>query len=212
MSEYLDGADFGAMNGHAPFSYGAKSSQRVTFYKRDVWVEPFINDGVKVRDGFWKKDQVYCRIETAGDKNSIWDQPVREKDKAAHRAQWERFLKGEDCDGGTPLSELKDLPRDLEDRLRYYHIHTLEQAASMSDSQLGGLGLGAREVKERALRHLREKHVQKEASKFTEIKEENKTLRELLEATNARLAALESKSEAPAKPVAKSQHTAKEKE
>lgn len=94
----------------------------------------------------------YCRIMVPGNKELVWDQPVRESDKQRFPRQWLYF---QQQTGGTPSFGTsldvwrEDNPSDIAqghlDELKALRFQTVEQVATATDSQLqrlmGGVGL-----------------------------------------------------------------------
>jgi hypothetical protein len=182
--------------------YGRDASLDVTFYDRDVYVDEVkdINTGEVLKEARMKK-VLYCRIESPGDKQSVWDQPAREKDKARFQVQYQQFLKGSDPHtGGTPLAELPNIAKDQLQALRGFHLYSVEQAAAMSDAQISGLGIGGREIKKRAEAFLVEKATISRAKEAQKIADENAELRALVEKQGALLEKLAAAHEAKSEP------------
>lgn len=173
-------------NGYTSVQYGNDRSLHVKFYPKVVYIPPRPGE-TEGRE----ETQIYCRIQAPGDRLSIHDQPVREKDKARFRAQWEMYTRGaEAAQSGTPLEELRTLAYDEEQRLRYFGVHSLEQLANLSDGQMSGLGLGARELRDRARLRLREKAGAASVETFKAIQDENQALKQMLADQQAQIDAI----------------------
>jgi hypothetical protein len=182
-------------NGFAQVKYGSDASLYVEFYEKEVFVPEFKYLDPKTgavlvhKPEHWKKE-IFCRIENPGDKLSIWDQPAREKDKLRFRTQWQRFQMGAASNTGTPLKEIREMPRDLEQRLQYYGVHSLEQLAAMHEGQILAMGIGARELQAKAIRRLNEKVTEASREKLiaeSKDREDMKARLEQLEKQNQEL-------------------------
>jgi len=101
--------------------------------------------------------------------------------------EYRAFKQGLDMQSsGIPIKEwLGDNPRTQ--NLAYFHIHTVEQLASISDSLCSTLGPGTYELRKRAEAYL----AQRKDSGFAErVAAENDTLRRSMEAMQADMARL----------------------
>ena len=130
------------------------SQLHVEFYERLYEVKP----GTKVPTDFVK-------IITPGDKTHQWDQPVREQDKQRFPRHWlfYQMKKNEGQVFGTPLADwAKDNPDDsaLGHQIAELHLlkfQSVEQVASMTDTQVQKVGMGAAGLRERARSYLASK-------------------------------------------------------
>lgn len=181
-------------NGYANVKYGSDAALSVKFYDRRVWKDEFHDDAAGIYREAKMVDVVFCRMQAAGDRLSIHDQPATEEDKARFPKQWQYYLAGNaGALGGTPLDEIEGLAEDQEQRLRFYGIHSLEQLAAISDGQMSSFGLGARELKARAQIRLKEKADQEALEQAGAAHAENKALRELLAKQQEAIEALQAK-------------------
>jgi len=79
----------------------------------------------------------YVTIMVPGDKNSVVDTPVTQQHKQRFASRYERFLKeSEEVMEGTPLDIVPWLPVNLVAELKAMSVHTVEQLAGMSDSNI----------------------------------------------------------------------------
>lgn len=102
--------------------------------------------------GFFDEDRVELLV--PGDAKSSPVLVVTEKVKRDFPAQYKAWKEGEkEAQTGTPL-ELLIGQSSLLFTLKAMHLHTVEQLAGVSDSQLEGIGLGGRELRDRAKRSL----------------------------------------------------------
>lgn len=98
------------------------------------------------------EDTEYIRIFIPGDKTSIVDRPVEERDRRVYAAQYRAWKENRDQDlaSGTPLSAVPWLTPALVETARYFEIRTIEQLAALSDASLQRLGAGWTELRQRA--------------------------------------------------------------
>jgi hypothetical protein len=122
-------------------------------------IPQFFTDAVKLE---WKsrqegrpifEDREFVRIIIPGDRRSMAVEPVSEEHKARWPREYEAFRIGREAPlEGTPLSEwpvsLMSPARVQE--LAYFNLRTVEQLAAVNDAQLQNLGMGSRELRERA--------------------------------------------------------------
>ncbi len=117
-------------NGQA-IVHGGDANLFVTFHTKGVKLE---EQSEKAGRPIFK-DVVFCRIITPGDAQNVWDQPVRESDKKRFRAQWEQFQAGmEQSQDGTPLEAWTRMTPSKILAYKSVHIGTVEQVASIADS------------------------------------------------------------------------------
>ena len=170
-------------------------------------IPQFFTEAVKLE---WKsrqegrpifEDREFVRIIIPGDRRSMAVEPVGE----AHRSRWSReyqaFQAGREAPvEGTPLSEwpvsLMSPARVQE--LAYFNLRTVEQMAAVNDAQLQNLGMGARELRERARTWLEvaEKGagpIERLISRNEELTRETERLTRELKAANAEILGLTSK-------------------
>lgn len=77
--------------------------------------------------------------------------PVQENDKKEYHQEWRAFVENKpDAIVGTPIENLPRLDPGMARQLKHLNIHTIEQMASLSDSGLANIGIGANELKTRA--------------------------------------------------------------
>jgi hypothetical protein len=122
-------------------------------------IPQFFTEAVKLE---WKsrqegrpifEDREFVRILIPGDRRSMAVEPVGEAHQARWPREYEAFRAGREAPlEGTPLSEwpvsLMSPARVQE--LAYFNLRTVEQLAAVNDAQLQSLGMGARELRERA--------------------------------------------------------------
>lgn len=97
------------------------------------------------------KDVEYIEIRIAGDKTTVVTKKVTDEHKQRWPTQYEQFKKNitQTLDG-TPLSEWSALPGSKVRELQGMNIHTIEALAEVSDGNIHSLGMGARELRNKA--------------------------------------------------------------
>jgi hypothetical protein len=143
------------------------------------------------------EDREFVRILIPGDRRSIVVEPVNAEHKARWPRHYEAFKAGREAPlEGTPLSEwpcsLMTPARVKE--LAFFNIRSIEALAEVSDAALQNLGMGARELRERARTWLEiarkgSAPIERLIARVEELERETERLsRDLLQA-NAELAA-----------------------
>lgn len=130
---------------------------------------------------------VFVKIQHPGERDTV-DRQATEEDVHRFPKEFEAFEKGRgDIPEGTPLAVLfPDNPELVED-LKYFKLHTVEQMAALSDTQMQGVGMGAREWSRKAKAFI------ETASKGVSLHQhesENRQLREQMAAMQETIAAL----------------------
>ncbi len=170
-------------------------------------IPQFFTEAVKLE---WKsrqegrpifEDRDFVRIIIPGDRRSMAVEPVGEAHKERWPREYEAFRAGREAPlEGTPLSEwpvsLMGPARVQE--LAYFNLRTVEQLAAVNDAQLQNLGMGSRELRERARTWLEvaEKGagpIERLISRNEELARETERLTRELKAANAELLSFRSK-------------------
>ena len=131
------------------------------------------------------KDIPHIEIVIPGGKDTIF-RPVQDKDKQRFPREWEAFTRGEkEPIFGTPL---KQWPLLKPSQIAVFHaigIETVEQFAASDDEILSTIGMGARDLQQRARDFL---SLANDSGKLTELKTENETLRSEMDKLRAEFA------------------------
>jgi hypothetical protein len=97
------------------------------------------------------EDREFVRILIPGDRRSAPVEPVGDEHKKRWPREYDAFKAGKAAPlEGTPLADWPQISRSRVEELAYFHIRTVEQLAAVNDAQLQQLGMGARELRERA--------------------------------------------------------------
>lgn len=122
-------------------------------------IPQFFTEAVKLE---WKsqqegrpifEDREFVRILIPGDRRSMAVEPVRDEHRRRWPREYEAFKIGlEPPQEGTPLGEwpVSLMTPARVQELAYFNIKSVEQLAGVNDAQLQSLGMGARELRERA--------------------------------------------------------------
>lgn len=97
------------------------------------------------------EDREYVQVIVPGDTKSEVNREVQDRDKDRWPEQYRRFKEdAEQATDGTPLEQWPAVSVSQVAELKAKKIRTVEQLASVSDSALQNLGLGARQLRDRA--------------------------------------------------------------
>ncbi len=127
-------------------SHGSDDALWVKFYERAV------PNTVKTQEkGRPVHDRrIYVRIVTPGSRDEV-DRPTRPDDKMRFPRQWEAFERqDEEVAEGTPLEAWTLVNVAQVADLKAAKIHTVDQLAALSDTQMQTLGLGGMELRNQA--------------------------------------------------------------
>jgi hypothetical protein len=97
------------------------------------------------------EDREFVRIIIPGDMRSQPVYEVNEEHKRRWPQQYDAFKRGlEDATQGTPITEWPPITKARATELKMRNIATVEALAEVGDNILGSLGMGAREMREKA--------------------------------------------------------------
>ncbi len=132
------------------------------------------------------EDQVFLRIITgASNGKNVRCRPATDDDKKRWPAQWSQFEAGNvQCGVGLPLQEWAPLSRSQVMELKANHIHTVEQLSEIPDSGLDRLGMGARDLREKARRFVAQAVSN---APLESLAKENKDLKEEVDALRVQI-------------------------
>ncbi len=144
------------------------------------------------------KDVEKAEIKIAGDKSTVLVVPAKDQSSVRdpetnqrltyaqlHYKQYEAFKRQEEFFGsGTPLSELPFLTEGKRRELKAANVHTAEALAGLDGSNLNRLGMGARELKNKAQNFL---DVASGSADFDKLSAENKALKARLDALEGKI-------------------------
>jgi len=97
------------------------------------------------------KDVPFVRIIVPGDVNNIIERKATKEDELKFPRAWARY-KAEEAEAhdGMPLEQWPQITRSLLKELKYFEVHTVEQLAGLSDSQVSKLGMGFMDYRNKA--------------------------------------------------------------
>lgn len=99
------------------------------------------------------EDQEFVKMIIPGTRGSVIVERVNDEHRARWGAEYAAFKAGRELPvDGTPLREwpVGAMTASRADELAYFHIRTVEQLAALGDDKLGNIGMGARELRDRA--------------------------------------------------------------
>jgi hypothetical protein len=152
----------------------------VRFFEKEEWI---------VRKGEKPFKKTFLMIEKTpiGNISAKHASPATEDDKDRFRRQYELFLNGqEERQTGFSLERWGKIPMDLIVMFNSSKIFTLEQLSNVSDNNLERMGPGIVKWKYAAAEALKDGQPQ-----MDKLEEENKELKERLEALEKKLSATE---------------------
>ena len=101
-------------------------------------------------------DREYIKIIPVGDKNTVVCEPVSEDHKMRWPAQYAAFKNQQhQPQEGTPIDQWPPLTKSQVMMFKAANVHTVEQLSNVSDTNLANLGMGARELREKAITYLK---------------------------------------------------------
>lgn len=100
-------------------------------------------------------DKEYIKIIPVGDRNTVICEPVTEDHKVRFPNQYAAFKNQQvQPQEGTPLEEWPPLTKSQVMMMKSANVHTVEQLSVVSDGNLSNLGMGARDLREKAKTYL----------------------------------------------------------
>lgn len=97
----------------------------------------------------------YIEMMQPGETSLKLNRPVYEADTLRFPKEWARYqARQQNTAIGTPLEAMFPLHPDIVLTLRAFNVLTVEALASLSDAAMSNIGMGAREMKDRARRYL----------------------------------------------------------
>jgi len=120
-------------------------------------------------------DLPFIRITIPGDTNNIIERKLTEQDKHKYPKAWAEYQRGESQGfTGTPLEQWTQITRAQVKESKYFECHTVEQLAGLTDSHCQKMGMGFRDLREKAKAYL---NVAESSAAATAQAAENEKLR-----------------------------------
>lgn len=133
------------------------------------------------------KEVAHIRKTTPGDPSNIVERVAKEFDIQQHPREWEQYKRQTaTATHGTPLEQWPQVTRAQVKECKYYEVHTVEQLAELSDMHCQNMGMGVRDLREKAKVYLSQAAVNVEKS---EQEQKNQEMMAQIEALKAQLAA-----------------------
>jgi len=139
----------------------------------------------------------FIRKVAAGDPNNIIERPCRKSDQYEFPQQWAAYKNNQTYrpENGTPIEDWPRIDMATAAKLKALEFHTVEQVAGASDAQIQQIGMGAYELRTKAIAFIKQAKdsafVQKQADELAARNQELEDLRETNRRLAARLEALE---------------------
>lgn len=132
------------------------------------------------------QDIPHIRITIPGDTNNIIERKLTEQDKQKYPRAWAEFQRGESQGVvGTPLEQWPQITRAQVKESKYFECHTVEQLAGLTDSHCQKMGMGFRDLREKAKAYL---NVAESSAAATAQAAENERLRQEMAELRAMIA------------------------
>ena len=137
------------------------------------------------------EDVPYVHILIPGDKNRQVFTKAKQSHKDRFPEQWAAFENQQEVvHEGTPIEEWPPITRSLAMTYKGLDIHTVENLAAVSDANLGNLGHGAREMRDKAVAYLKAADDGKETARLAK---ENAELKDDIQSLKDQVAELSKK-------------------
>lgn len=149
-----------------------------------------LNEGESEKQG----RPVYYEVEkitiiAPGQKNSEVVERVKDHHRRQYPRQYEAFKAGqEQVPDGMPVDQWPPLTKAVAQNLKALHIHTVEQLAALPDSGLSSIGMGARELREKAVNWLK---MANDGKPLAEAQAQNELLKSELEVKGQQIESLQ---------------------
>jgi hypothetical protein len=141
------------------------------------------------------KDVEYVQIIAPGNDKEVVNKAVTKAEIERWPDQYKRFKSNEKMTfEGTPINEWPQVTKAQAKTLEAMHIYTVEQLAEVADRNIGNLGIGVSDLKNKAKAYLEwqagESSVQKYAQQKRRLEEKNAELNERVAKLEEQIAAL----------------------
>lgn len=134
------------------------------------------------------ENRTFVRIIVPGDATNIIETIATPQHIQDFPRQYERYKQGAaKVQEGTPLEMWPPINKAQVKEAKYFEIHTVEQLASISDGAMMKMGMGWRDLRNKAQAYL---NAAKDGAVVAQQAAENKRLHEEIEALKAQIAAL----------------------
>lgn len=149
------------------------------------------------------EDKEFVQIFTPGQARSVPNEPVNDEHKRRWPEHYRAFKEGLElaCEG-TPIEHWPQSTPAMVANLKVLHIKTVEQLAAVSDAGLQQMGLGARELRQKAQDYLDNASssapLERERALRAAAEEQSALLQAQLDQLTERLGALETRRGKPA--------------
>ena len=97
------------------------------------------------------EQRLFIRIITPGDQTNLIETIATAEDKRQYAREYERYQRGQTAaQEGTSLTQWPGVNKSQIKEAAYFEIYTLEQLASLSDTNVGRMGMGWMELRNKA--------------------------------------------------------------
>lgn len=142
----------------------------------------------------------YVRVIIPGDRNSIPEREVREEDKARWAKHYIAFKNGLTlAPDGMPLEKWPLIDINQIEHMKHWNVRTVEDLANLNDIHLQKLGMGARDLKSKAIVWLEQARdgsgVSRVVQENEELRAKTRSLEDQLKTLSDRVAAMQAPAE-----------------
>jgi len=117
----------------------------------------------------------YVQVIIPGDRNSIPERAVKEEDKSRWARQYIAFKNNQElAPDGMPLETWPLIDIGMVETLKHWNIRSVEQLATLNDMHLQNIGMGARDLRSKAVVYLEQA---RDGSGVSRVVAENDKLR-----------------------------------
>lgn len=141
------------------------------------------------------KEIPFIRIQHPGDRNNVLEVAVTDHYKEKFAREWREFeSRGQNEVVGMPLSQWPQITKSQVKEAEYFGIRTVEQLAAVNDGAIQKIGMGWRELRNKAQAYL---DIAAGTADQTAQAAENDRLRQEIESLKASFKALQNGDDAP---------------
>jgi hypothetical protein len=143
----------------------------------------------------------FIRKVAAGDPNNIIERPARKSDQYEFPQQWAAYKNNQQYrpESGTPIEDWPRIDMATAAKLKALEFHTVEQVAEASDAQIQRIGMGAYELRNKAIAFIKQAkdsaYAQKQADELAIREQRILDLEATIQRQAARLELLEEQQE-----------------
>lgn len=141
------------------------------------------------------QDVPHIRLVTPGDRNNAPVFIATDEHKNKYRQAWKAFENNDHRQMiGTPVHMLPGISKSQAVEAEHFNVHTIEQLAEISDSTIMSMGIGFRDLRNRAKAYI---SASKDRARENELQEKNAALQSQIDELKAQMAEREPRKPGP---------------